>query len=51
VNPCTSSEPKEPKLPTISIRLTREELRAQRLHELASIFESAFNEVHHESQR
>jgi hypothetical protein len=27
---------------SISIRLTREQLRAQRLHELADIFESAF---------
>jgi hypothetical protein len=27
---------------SISIRLTREQLRAQRLHELAGIFESAF---------
>jgi hypothetical protein len=42
VNPCTSLEPIENKLPAISVRLTREELRAQRLHELANIFESAF---------
>jgi len=26
----------------VRVRLTREELRAQRLHELANIFESAF---------
>ena len=46
MNSCTSPESSEIKLPTpISIRLTREELRAQRLHELANIFESAFESL------
>lgn len=48
----TQAQPAEPiqptrsdsSIPSIGIHITREEMRAKSLHELAEIFESAFKE-------